>query len=206
MTAQATKHERPILFSGPMVRAGLAGRKTQTRRIVKLGGILDFERGPDGVWRFRTESGVKAIRCPYGVPGDLLWGRESWSESDRGCAYMADHPGDPRGLGWRPSIHMPRWASRLTLRVTDVRVERLNDISEADAIAEGVFPETAYGGLLVGWLPAEDQRDRFFVTARSAYRALWEHLHGPGSWIENPFVWAVSFEPVPQPQAKGAEQ
>jgi len=137
--------ERPILFSAPMVRAILDGRKTQTRRAVKRPASLDsLEASPNypGEWVPWVDGDPQeSILCPYGVPGDTLWVRESWCAADvpSGFCYMADHPGDPRGLGWRPSIHMPRKASRLTLRITNVRVERLQDISEADAIAEGLY-------------------------------------------------------------------
>ena len=114
---------RPILFSIPMIRAILSGTKTQTRRI------------------------VKSPKCPYGQPGDLLWVREAWSKSDPQWGlsvpyiYKADHL-DPRGdakpIKWKPSIHMPRAASRLTLEIVDIRIEQLQSISEQDAIAEGV--------------------------------------------------------------------
>lgn len=152
--------ERPILFSGPMVRALLAGRKTQTRRIVKpqppasavdAGHIRSGDPASNGVWLWLDSRDLmdasaigEGFRCPYGVAGDRLWGRETWCESDTpsGFAYAADYAHDTRGYGWRPSIHMPRAAARLTLAITDVRVERLQDISEADAIAEGLYRST----------------------------------------------------------------
>jgi hypothetical protein len=178
--------DRSILMSGPMVRALLDGRKTQTRLGVK-GNHDAFTAchnanmgGPGGGrwWDFWSPGleYVNRVRCPYGVQGDLLWLRESWCASgDRaGFAYMADHPGDPKGLGWRPSIHMPRWASRLTLRITEVRVERLQDISKADADAEcfgGDFPESV--------LPEVFPRRE-------------------GGWGPNPWVWALSFEVIPR--------
>lgn len=120
---------------------------------------------------------------PQWEAGDRLWVREAWCAADApgGFAYMADHPGDPRGLGWRPSIHMPRAASRITLEITDVRVERLQGISEADATAEGVqAPE------LVPLLGA-------FWSSRDGFAKLWSHINGRESWDANPWVWAVSF-------------
>lgn len=183
--------ERPILFSGEMVRALLAGRKTQTRRVAKprkhtslLGGswsdsyVLD---PGNAQWLMRD--------CPYGAPGDRLWVREAWRLSVAGgfVYYRADREHeectaelakrDP-SLAWRPSIHMPRWASRLTLEVVSIRVERLQDISEADAIAEGVA------------VPMTCDVEH---TARNAFRSLWERINGPGSWDANPWVWVVEF-------------
>lgn len=147
--------ERPILFSGPMVRAILAGTKTQTRRVVKERHI--DAAPPVHFFQYLREN------CPYGQPGDRLWVREAWQgpllESEEQedefrqspdiykkpgfCAYRATDTldaidADGRELGWRPSIHMPRWASRILLEITAVRVERLHDITEADAQAEGV--------------------------------------------------------------------
>ena len=134
--------ERPILFSGPMIRALLAGTKTQTRRIVKpqpknrLVYALDWYDA-DGV-----HPGVK-VKCPYGRGGDLLWVRETFFPRLQNTAaiYRADSPDDGMAEmygGWKPSIFMPRTLSRLTLEVTNVRAERLHDISEEDAKAEGV--------------------------------------------------------------------
>ena len=238
--------ERPILFSAPMVRAILAGTKTQTRRVVKgapedwspvqpqvyAPTIVDrhgFEQpGPDAFGAGDAQ-GQHWIRCPYGQPGDLLWVRETWgyrcssSTQQSGLfmntvGYRADDarqtfgpmPMDGVGLPqqrdrapdeahekweaylnrywrqWRPSIHMPRWASRITLEVTDVKVERLQDISEADAIAEG----TPGGhGAIPGYT--------YNATPTEHYKLLWESINGPGSWEANPWVWCVSFRRVP---------
>lgn len=210
--------ERPILFSAPMVRALLDGRKTQTRRVVKpqplsLGTrpLVSFNHGTPE-WSFGLDDqdarGLKWWRCPYGAVGDVLWVREScwiygrwhadgltrtgrkrWRFQPIGQRVLFENPGHDRiahlgrGPGWsyRNSIHMPRWASRITLRVTDIRVERLNDISAADAMAEGMtFPEgIAYGS---------DPKD--------AFAGLWRSINGPESWAANPWVWAVSFEVV----------
>lgn len=202
--------DRPILFSGPMVRALLDGRKTQTRRIVKpmaSQGFLTPEllaRAPsasmqEGWAGFTHPKGgpLTSIRCPYGVPGDRLWVREAWCSADTpsGFAYCADTPSgsDQRRMGWRPSIHMPRAASRLTLVVTDVRVERLQDISEADAEAEGISiqaPPDKDGGRHFG----VDGMQIDEKTAGRAFRTLWSGINGPDSWAANPWVWAVTFE------------
>jgi len=202
--------ERPILFSGPMVRALVEGRKTQTRRAMKPQPVhgaeyaakgfeppcalhLDFYGNPIGTHT-----------CPYGAPGDRLWVRETWALV-RGGAYQRssgdyDDPSffegkvpdaRPAGWGvtfqnewpdldgtgpWRPSIHMPRWASRLTLEVTEVRVQRLHDISSADACAEGCV-EVGHG-------------------ARANFQALWKTINGPDSWDANPWCWCISFKRV----------
>ena len=177
--------ERPILFSAPMVRALLAGTKTQTRRTCNHPGLKDLSyivNCGDGWWG--DEEGDFQARCPYGQPGDRLWVRETfcddWLADAGGVAYRADGGMDAEmfdaGCTWRPSIHMPRSLSRITLEVTGVRVERLQDISEADAIAEGTpFP---FGGWVGG------------------YQKLWESINGPGSWDLNPWVWVVEFKRV----------
>ena len=171
--------ERPILFSAPMVRALLAGTKTQTRRIVKARDLewMDVHQGlrePDN-----------AERCPYGQPGDRLWVRETFGHFERnenfapGCEVFYRADGESLAVErWRPSIHMPRWASRITLEVTGVRVERLQDISEADATAEGVSA-----------IPDEMRR----ATPRCDFQALWQSINGPDSWAANPWVWIVEF-------------
>ena len=161
--------ERPILFSAPMVRAILDGNKTQTRRVVKL--------KPDYMETFLRLPN-KVACCPYGQPGGRLWVRETFEDCEsalHSCVlYRAD--GGTPGTKWTPSIHMPRWASRITLEITGVRVERLQDISEEDAISEGTpFP-------CGGWV--------------GGYQKLWESIHGPGSWDLNPWVWVVEFKRV----------
>lgn len=223
--------ERGILFSAPMVRALLAGTKTQTRRVVKpLGADHIFQfRGttaaagadePTGEWAWCGSPRVvtKYIRCPYGVPGDRLWCREAfqadppidstWASTSwhgcpehaqlseiperyrlpKHCIYRASWAGDDIAR-WRPSIHMPRWASRITLEITEVRVERLQSISEEDCYDEGIDPEgddhNAGEHLAIGGSPVP--------AARWAYARLWERINGPESWDANPWVWAVSF-------------
>ena len=254
--------DRPILFSAEMVRAILDGRKTQTRRKMKVQPWPDatVEVGPyhphivdchgeshpgpatfGAVWSHQDiVNGADAgLRCPYGATGDLLWVRETWCLTRDTLDYETggeassydwdkDLYGDPRsylnggpGVGdcaalhypadgedntpsemwpciglrgeilrkkeirWRPSIHMPRWASRITLRITNVRVERVQDISEDDARAEGCEP--------VGWI---DETDVGMSSCREGFSRLWERINGPGAWDENPWVWVLSFERV----------
>lgn len=206
--------ERPILFSAPMVRALLAGTKTQTRRIVKPqpeelgdGQIRWLHRGygHSGPSTYMNEIAVE-YWCPHGKPGDHLWVKETgWQPKDPSprelregadtwprYAYDADgitdqDAEDYKAWGWkrRPSIFMPRSFSRITLEITGVRVERLQDISDADAIAEGV--ERPATGLPI-------------CGPRTWYRVLWESINGAGSWEPNPWVWVVSFKRLEQPQ------
>ena len=189
--------ERPILFSAPMVRAILAGAKTQTRRIMKpqptrVDGGVPFGDGPK--WA-RAAPGSAVISCPHGKRGDRLWVREAHyiigeyrevffrATQDSSTSPTLSWPGP-----WRPSIHMPRWASRITLEVTGVRVEHLHDISEADARAEGAPFELA-------------RQDSVRLGATASYRAgfqrLWGSINGPGSWDEDPWVWVIEFKRQP---------
>ena len=214
MITTATK-SRPILFSGPMVRAILSGNKTQTRRVINrvngLGSVTCFGgsetdgydfalRDRRDMWNEFREDELLNL-CPYGVPGDELWVRETWRplcefdpSPETGAAYWADsHAGLERRNGdakWRPSIHMPRWASRITLTVKAVRVERLQDISEADAIAEGVELTQQSQGLY--YKHPSDQR--MTAVASLAFQWLWESINGPDSRDANPWVWVLDFE------------
>jgi len=217
--------ESPILFSAPMVRAILDGRKTQTRRILRTDAphVYCISDGVTAEWGPADEDGdpidAPPFRCPYGATGDRLWVRETWAVVDdhhdtvsleaaldsarKGCPwagiiYKAGHGGgaydeDHRVGGcWRPSIHMPRWASRLTLEVTDVRVERLQSITERDARAEGM--ERSVDGR---WLePGPDGPT--LSTARDAFAKLWDSINGEhAAWASDPWVWAISFRRVP---------
>lgn len=216
--------DRPIIFSAPMVRALLAGQKTQTRRVAWRDagfGLQDFAseqledmdlrgwdvvgEGDEGLFRVYKPTPWQKVKL-----GDRLWVRESVHVDDDQYSYMADHSGDPKGLGWRPSIHMPRTASRLTLVVTGVKIERLHDISETDAFAEGVETDAwdmapvakRYGtddGWFVGWSMGV-QEPSISVDAgevcRKSFASLWNSINGPTAWDENPFVVAVSFEVV----------
>ncbi|KLR58082.1 hypothetical protein [Diaphorobacter sp. J5-51] len=197
--------ERPILFSSPMVRALLAGNKTQTRRAVQMThrtpGLAACLAPPVGALRPR----VAAELCPYGQPGDQLWVREAfaridgqsrpWIETDYKATYKhGDRLGDSLGIRkkWTPSIHMPRHASRITLEITGVRVERLQDISEADAIAEGVRQMRDGSGCWVG-SDGPGSLVTPWLTARDAYADLWDQINGQGAWAANPWVWVVEF-------------
>lgn len=208
---------RPIIFSAPMIRALLDGQKTQTRRIVKPQPTTSFWEPyscPDGRWNWvMKNTGMGSgdpFRCRFGQPGDLLWVREVWALCGSlanvrpkdfefphivlrdGLRYQSDDDGyDGTVQYWRPSIHMPRWASRLTLRLTDVRIERLQEISEADAQAEGITGPH-YVGYQAYFLPG-DSKPRY-SCATAAFECLWESLHGPDSWATNPWVWALTFE------------
>lgn len=185
--------DRPIIFSAPMVRALLDGRKKQTRRAIRgVGGdncmVVRKAAAKLAGLRAHVLDAAEHGLLPYAV-GDRLWVREAWCPSDPGPAYMADHHGDPRGLGWRPSIHMPRWASRLTLVVTEVRVQRLCEITEADALAEGVAWSDDYEGY-----HTEDCRNFHGSDPRVSFASLWEGIHGDDAWAANPWIVAVSFD------------
>lgn len=194
-----------------MVRAILDGTKTKTRRIMKpqpeknSHGLWYWSRGGNGgqlhEQHFRD---LIPSHCPYGKPGDRLWVRETFTvvgydeDHDQilGKAGPPDEPwwgirpkGKPSLFSgkWRPSIHMPRWVSRINLEVVSVRVERLLDISEEDAKAEGVNCTTCANVV--------DVKDGF-PSYRSAFGILWESINGPGSWDANPWVWVVEFKRI----------
>lgn len=217
---------RPILMSAPMVRALLAGRKTQTRRVVKsvelargeARGVrvapstfcyLDFDGVPGLSWRpfagsptvpYPPEKIVEA--SPYGKPGDTLWVKETWLErldhvrgvvDPNAVRYVADgEPPEPHRWRKRSPIHMPRWASRITLEVTGVRVERLQAISEEDAKADGVEPiGERWRDYLSDVAPLAS-----FSKASNSFWSLWGSINGADSWAANPWVWAISFRVV----------
>lgn len=206
--------DRPILFSGPMVRAILSGTKTQTRRVVKPQ-PADYQalrpEPRDGCrWVFIAHSDRPTYAfatgdalCPYGQPGSRLWVREAWRAfaalnktpprsipKDAPIWYEAQDevPFHPTAYGkLRPGMFMPRWASRITLEITGVRVERLQDISSADAIAEGI--ESSAGEWRDYLNPKGD-----CLTPRNSFRTLWQSINGPDSWAANPWVWVVEFK------------
>lgn len=146
-----------------------------------------------------NEATGERIRCPHGSVGDRLWVRESWKPhalDGTRALYMAD--GDvPDGYRWRPSIHMPRWASRLTLEITGIRAERLHDITEADAIAEGVEGPGPGVVLSTGKLGFSFFGVGTFPTAREAFEFGWCVINGGDSWRANPWVWVVEFRRLP---------
>lgn len=220
--------ERPILFSGPMVRAILDGKKSQTRRVVKHQEVIDAaesfcdflvtkkaerlgptEIGPRQVGHickindgFGIDEAIKVF-CPYGQPGDRLWVKETtvkvedhgyqgpvYAESEDGRSVieygLSPSPDDmtevePHEIKLRPSLFMTRAMSRILLEITAVRVEQLQDISDEDALAEGVYPTAT--GLYPG-------------SPRAAFRQLWWRINGAGSWAANPWVWAVEFRRI----------
>jgi len=191
MPADTTVRERPILFSGRLVRAILDGRKTVTRRPVKpqpnLGPDGEMVHLGDGAWAASDGDLWGQWPSPYGVPGDRLWVRETWMPRSLGMGspafnaaqrprYRADDGEDRpewRGL-WRPSIFMPRWASRLTLEVVSVRVERLQDITRAEVAAEGLGGMATVDDFHAGW-------DGLYC-GKPEYR-----------WDADPWVWVVEF-------------
>jgi hypothetical protein len=194
---------KPILFTGEMVRAipprddGDTGPKTMTRR---LSGLKKINECPDE-WKLDTilASGnavfnrgngceIKKVRCPYGVPGDLLWVRETYQRLNP-CEirYRADHPGLVTTFPWTPSIFMPRTESRLTLRVSNIRVERVRNISGVDAVAEGCGQDFALWELL---------HCGGYKVARTEFIALWNSIHGPGAWERNDWVWIPEWDKV----------
>lgn len=189
--------ERPILFSAPMVRALLAGTKTQTRRVVKGTGLYAIDAAIHGAETAARELLALASRCPYGQAGGRLWVRETWRErvpdqDGRTLDYRADHASeDPCDLPWRPSIHMPRAASRINLEVTEARVERLQAITMGDAMAEGLPWRQNFKGFCL-----EDGSHFHAADPRQAYFSLWEAINGPGSVEANPWVWCVAFKRV----------
>lgn len=170
-----------MIFNGEMVRAILDGRKTQTRRPANpsTANLLDLqEQHPHKKYN---------ISCPFGAVCDRIWVRETWArynidQDSHDMAYRATPPADwPEEGRWRPSIHMPRWASRITLEITGVRIERLNDISEDDARDEGAPTECCVIG------------DKHFL----GFRSLWKSIYGEESWKSNPWVWVIEFKVVP---------
>lgn len=197
--------ERGMIFNGEMVRALLDGRKTQTRRIIKVCTV-----GRDPISKFiqigkrfigcYPEDVPELIRecCPYGVPGDRIWVRETWArynidQESHDMAYRATTPEDwPEEGRWRPSIHMPRWASRITLEITEVRVERLNDISEEDARSEGIID----GGCLTCGEPEPCGCSNPCPDATDAFAYLWQSIYGEENWNANPWVWVIKFRRV----------
>lgn len=184
--------ERPIIFSKPMVQAILEGRKSQTRRIVKTNASGRAQLAGRN-WHLSDPEVIKA--CPFGAIGNRLWVREAFHVcngaqrwNDGIYIYRADH-----GIGisgsyidtakWKPSIFMPRLASRITLEITGIRVERLREISEEDAKAEGCEPYR---------LPCHPDIGPF----KAGYSVLWESINGAGSWDRNQYVWVISFRRI----------
>lgn len=198
--------EKPILFFGEMVRAILDGRKSMTRRVVKPQPEVMYESTRPELWQGDNRPLYKesfATYCPYGIRGQRLWVRETWGLHDTepkdgpdgAHVYFRATNGDRHELRyqrWRPSIHMPRWASRLTLEITDIRVECLQEISESDALAEGFENDLRLVNDHTGSLtPGE-----VGMTAVGNFKDLWDTLNekrGFG-WDQNPWVWVIEFK------------
>ena len=204
--------ERGMIFNSEMVRAILNGRKTQTRRIIKGCAV-----GKDPISKF-IQIGKKFIGCypedvpelireccPYGVPGDRIWVRETWAEAGASAPdlklYRANYPAlvpthyenvpPAEDVRWTPSIHMPRWASRITLEITGVRVEHLKSISEEEARSEGVarLREGFWKHYQPGWTQHQ-------LCARGSFATLWDSIYGSGEWDRNPWVWVIEFKRI----------
>lgn len=217
--------ERPILFSAPMVRAIREGRKTQTRRVFSPERMV-IEANPPRGFCYETfalrkgelvSTGMGPFYpnhwlhyCPYGAPGDRLIVRETWGvvnglnhvkpsdlPRDIPIIYRAtsEHPHEP-GMRWRPAIHMPRWASRITLEVVSVRVERLQEISPADAISEGVERRHSdtYHGFYKDYM--NEGYGRGCTFPNDSFKTLWQSINGPDSWALNPWVWVIEFKRI----------
>lgn len=205
--------ERSIIFRGDGIQGILEGRKTQTRRIVKPQPCawverITIDKQNNACILHGHEMGMKAathgfegqpvIFCPY-KPGDRLWVRETWStwmtstdkfEKDKRCVwYKATPPnfGKEKTFKWKPSIHMPRWASRITLEITDVRVERVQEISKEDCKAEGI------GNLVM--FP-EATQNQWINAYRRQFCKLWTSIHGKDAWKKNEWVWVITFRRI----------
>ncbi|EAT0103762.1 morphogenetic protein [Salmonella enterica] len=209
--------ERGMIFNSEMVRAILDGRKTQTRRPIKFP-FKDRNLGCElsGNELAGELSSGNYLNSPFGKPGDRIWVRETFQgplfdfdqmdayckdstpfEKAQFCVYKADGKPAPEFFDaddnlhccWRPSIHMPRWASRILLEITDVRVERLNAISQADAIAEGAPPSHPS-------IDCVSQEYGFPDFSRSWFGQTWKHIYGEESWQANPWVWVIEFKRI----------
>ncbi len=217
-------NEKPILMSAPMVLSALRDDKTNTRRIVKPQPQFCGDFLGDKLWQWNPRATMSLTAnelcapdlwipfCPYGKIGDRLWVRETfarnpyWEEGDDPDEtpqffYRCDMPDQPTDGVWTPSIHMPRIASRLTLEITNVRVERLQDISEKDARAEGV-ERNVLPSMADTWKPedgylqyplAQHREDFPAQTARESFQSLWGYINGADSWATNPWVWVIAF-------------
>lgn len=195
--------ERGMIFNGEMVRAIIDGRKTQTRRPIKwkqtrFTEVAERDDGSLWPWAEDCERGGDIwFTCPFGEVGDRIWVRETWAEAGASAPdlklYRANYPDHvpahyenvppAEEIRWTPSIHMPRWASRITLEITAVRVERLNAISEEDAQAEGVQPAC------YEITPPE-------AAYRVSFGEAWRDIYGEESWAANLWVWVIEFKRV----------
>lgn len=184
---------RPILFSTPMVQAILEGRKTQTRRVVKpqLNDSLYLSRDGNAEYNQGT-----IVKCPFGQVGDVLWVRETFRPKGHSFPIgehfeykaTAQADGNPIDEPWKPSIFMPKDAARIWLKITNVRVERLNDISAEDSQKEGIT-----------WNQGEEWEAKYQNAYSYKFKMLWESINGEESWKQNPWVWVIEFERIEKP-------
>ncbi len=185
---------KPILFSTPMVQAILEGRKSQTRRIINSD-ANNIQWNPiilKGYGGYCDEHG-NPVRPKVNI-GNILWVRETWQRIDHPelkYRYKADHL-NPSSVTWKPSIFMPKDACRIFLEVTDIRVERLQDISEEDAIAEGIERMLPEGLMSFRSYAVKDGGSGVFPYV--SYKTLWQSINGKESWLPNPLVWKITFK------------
>jgi hypothetical protein len=213
----------PILFSTAMVQAILEGRKTQTRRVCKHQfwshmELVDVNKNQI------IEKVDRNVSCLYGQSGDVLWVRETWLQVMRDHAHdllegwrdrdlfirktdvhedWIEYAKEKYGYKWKPSIHMPKSACRIFLEVVSVRVERLRDISQADAIAEGIVTKTEVTGLVMGQkndYPKSFVGHKSWVLPKESFKGLWKSINGQESWDSNPWVWVVEFKRIEKPE------
>lgn len=195
--------ERPILYSDPMVRAVLDGTKTKTRRIIPLQPRHPINNASfvyhGGLWYYPNVCPDIHFKCRYGEPGDYLWVRETHAFRDynsyilkksNSVIYRADYDNPKKcARRFKPSIHMPRWASRITLEIKNITIERLWEITEEDAKKEGCRPMDYATGREVLF-------DDKMGSYRWHFRELWKSINGPNSWDSNPFVFVIEFERI----------
>lgn len=214
--------ERPILFSGPMVKAILEDRKTKTRRIVpvqpigddnwKLSRLIDSTGKADRKcigklhWVILDQKETTIIKkddryfkCKHGAVGDILWVRENWAYiDDDGSIVQYEADGEPlkKDTRWHPSIHMFRWMSRITLKIKNITIERLQDISYEDCVKEGV----AQAFYSIAEHPHPWNDEKCFIVGEGYlkrwFRMLWSTINGPDSWNSNPYVFVIEFERI----------
>lgn len=196
--------DRPIIFSTPMVQAILGGNKSQTRRIVNFKKIAKRSGCTNGTLAYSDtfkswavfdgngDADLCLVNCPYGEIGDRLWVREPFSVYRHPVFpvvhYKADDPTD-RSLKYKPSIHMFRWQSRITLQITNIRVARLQDISGDDCISEGI---DRFASAFRNY----SEESAWITSPKHSYKSLWNKINGADSWDLNPFVWVIEFKRV----------